>query len=291
MAGAKRIAVVLGGGGMKGLAHIGVLKTLRRYGIQPTEYIGTSVGAFIAAMAAGGMSVEEMEAVALSIRKKDVLDYCWFNLLFRRADARSLCRGKQFHDFVRRSLAVDTFADLKYPLYITSVDINNGAEIIWGLPGLTDVPVHDCVMAACSVPGIFPPKRINDYYFVDGSLANSLPVHIAYYHQADLIVAVHLDSPATFRERAVQEEGILGILSQAQSINSQTLLANALDQFPGAPMVLIEPPVLTYGMFEFDRSAEVLQAGADAAEQALSRHPLIKKLTAPAAGEARSPSP
>ena len=68
----KKIAVVLGGGGMKGLAHIGALKALHRHGIVPDEYIGTSVGSFIAAMAAGGLSPDQIEDIGLSIRREDI---------------------------------------------------------------------------------------------------------------------------------------------------------------------------------------------------------------------------
>ena len=68
----RKVSVVLGGGGMKGLAHIGALKVLHRWGLVPDEYVGTSVGSYIAAMAAGGMPLAEMELVALSIRQEDL---------------------------------------------------------------------------------------------------------------------------------------------------------------------------------------------------------------------------
>src|SRR5450631_3304873 len=88
----KKVAVVLGGGGMKGLAHIGALKALHRHGIVPDEYIGTSVGSFIAAMAAGGLSPEQIEDIGLSIRRHDILDYDWLGLLWRRGASQPLSR-------------------------------------------------------------------------------------------------------------------------------------------------------------------------------------------------------
>jgi NTE family protein len=93
----KKIAVVLGGGGMKGLAHIGALKALHRHGIVPDEYIGTSVGAYIAALAAGGLSADQIEDIGLSIRRGDILDYDWLGLLWKRGSSRSLYRGKALH--------------------------------------------------------------------------------------------------------------------------------------------------------------------------------------------------
>src|SRR5882672_6460985 len=94
----KKVAVVFGGGGMKGLAHIGALKALHRHGIIPDEYIGTSVGAFIGAMAAGGLSPDQMEDIGLNLRRKDILDYDWMGLLLNRGASRSLYRGKALHD-------------------------------------------------------------------------------------------------------------------------------------------------------------------------------------------------
>src|SRR5207247_6053475 len=135
----------------KGLAHIGALKVLYRWGLIPDEYVGTSVGAYIASLAAGGMPLDEMEQVGLSIRQEDILDFNWFNLLTRRGRSRSLYRGKVIHDFFRRTLPIDRFEQLQKPLFITSVDLERGQEVVWGMPGYTEVPIHDCIVASCSI--------------------------------------------------------------------------------------------------------------------------------------------
>src|SRR6185295_1793555 len=88
-----KVSVVLGGGGMKGLAHIGALKALHRHGIIPDEYIGTSVGSYIAALAAGGLHPDRIEDIGLSIRRRDILDYNWLGMLCRPGRAKSLYRG------------------------------------------------------------------------------------------------------------------------------------------------------------------------------------------------------
>jgi NTE family protein len=126
----KKVTLVLGGGGMKGLAHIGVLKALRAWGIEPDEYVGTSVGSFIAALAAGGMPIDDIEDVALGIEKEDILDSNWLSLLWKRGGSRSLYRGRAIHDFIRRTLPVDRFEDLQKPLYMTAVNLTRGEEVI-----------------------------------------------------------------------------------------------------------------------------------------------------------------
>jgi NTE family protein len=273
----KKVSVVLGGGGTKGLAHIGVLKVLERYGLTADEYVGTSVGAYIGALAAGGMSAGEIENVALSLRRQDILDYNWLGLLIHRGRARSLYRGKALHDFIRRTLPVDRFDRLPRPLYVTSVELESAREVIWGMPGYREVPIHDCVVASCAIPGIFPPKRINQHYFVDGSLVDTLPVKVAVYNRADLILAVYLE-PREAASSGVEKKGIAAILQQSQSILSRTLARHNLRYFEREPIVLIQPRVADHGMFEFDHTREVIRAGEEAAEAALRGHPATRAL-------------
>ena len=261
---------------MKGLAHIGALKALKRYGIEPDEYVGTSVGSLVAAMAAGGMTPSEIEAVALGIRRKDVLDFNWLGFLFRWGRVRSLYRGKALHDFVRRTLPVDSFDRLPRPLYITSVQLDAGREVVWGMPGYTGVPIHDCVMASCAVPGLFPPKKINRFFFVDGSLVDSLPVKVSAYNKANLIVAVFLEPEAP--PNPVRMDSLGPILEQAQSILSRTLAWHNLHRFAHAPVVLVQPKVAEHGMFEFSQAAEVIREGERAMEEVLRTHPLVRDL-------------
>jgi NTE family protein len=280
----KKVVIVLGGGGTKGLAHIGVLKVLERYGIAPDEYVGTSVGAYIGALAAGGMSAGEIEDVALSLRRGDILDYNWLGLLVHRGRARSLYRGKALHDFIRRTLPVDRFDRLPRPLYVTSVELASAREVIWGMPGYREVPIHDCVVASCAIPGIFPPKRINQHYFVDGSLVDTLPVKVAAYNKADLILAVYLE-PRDAVASGIERKGIAAILQQSQSILSRTLARHNLRYFEREPIVLIQPRVADHGMFEFDHTAEVIRAGEEAAEAALRGHPATRAMLPQAAGD------
>lgn len=277
----KKVTLVLGGGGMKGLAHIGVLKALRDWGIEPDEYIGTSVGSFISALSAGGMNPEQVEDVGLSVTKSDIIDFNWLGLLWKRGGTRSLWRGKAFHDFVRRKLPVDRFEDLKKPLYMTAVNLTRGEEVIWGMPGLTQVPIHDCVVASCAIPGLYPPKKINRYYFVDGSLVDTLPIKVAVYLNAGLIIAVYLESSEP-GGRMPPPVGMAGTLLQSQSILSRTLFQHNLRHFQEAPLVLVQPKIYGRGMFEFEDTAAVIAEGERAAHEALLGHPLMAHVRPPA---------
>lgn len=279
----RRVALVLGGGGMRGLAHVGVLRALLRRGLAPDEYIGTSAGAYVAALAAGGLSPDEIRDIALSIRKQDLLDYDFLGLLWKRGRARSLYRGKALHDFIRRTLPCDRFDDLPHPLYMTSVDLGGAGEVVWGMPGFRDIPIHDCVVASCSLPGIYPPKRIGPYWFVDGGIVDTLPVKVAVYTRAQIIVAVHLDSGQLGRPL-----GMASILEQSQTIVSRALVDHNLRTFQGAPLIVVRPKT-PLGLFDFTHPEQAIEAGERAAENALAGHPLLadeKKAPAPPSGEA-----
>src|SRR5688572_9774406 len=108
----RRVSLVLGGGGLKGLAHIGVLKVFAAHGIVPDEYVGTSVVSIVAALAASGLKPEEIERAALSLRRSDILDYDWKGLVLRRGRVRSLYKGQALRAWLKRTLPVDRFDGL-----------------------------------------------------------------------------------------------------------------------------------------------------------------------------------
>lgn len=259
-----RTALVLGGGGMRGLAHVGVLRALRRRSIFPDEYIGVSVGAYVAALAAGGLDPDEIRDLALSVRRQDLLDDDWLGLLWKRGRARSLYRGKALHDFIRRTLPFDSFDDLPRPLYLTAVDLCSAREVVFGLPGYRDIPLHDCVVASCSLPGIYPPKKIGPYWFVDGGIVDTLPIKVAVYTGAQRIIAVHLDT----LESARPPSGMAAILEQSQTVVSRALVEHNLRAFQGAPLILVRPRT-PLGLFDFQHPEEAIRAGERATDEAL----------------------
>jgi len=289
----RRISLVLGGGGLKGLAHIGVLKVLATHGIVPDEYVGTSVGSVVAALAAGGLMPEEIERIALDIRRADILDYDWKGLILRRGRVRSLYKGVALRSWLRRVLPVDRFDQLLKPAYFTSVDINSGEEIVWGRPASSDLPLHLCVAASCAIPGIYPPIEVGGRNCLDGSLVDTLPVRSTTAGPSDLILAVYLDEVEPANARSIHRLGIGAILEQAQSIVSQTLLHLRLHRFNRAPVVIIRPQVRSHGMFQFDRTDEVIRAGEEAALKAIATDPALAGATSvqdtPVPGTLRPP--
>ena len=108
----KKIALVLGGGGMKGFAHIGVLRALEERKIKPTVYAGTSIGALIAAAAVGRMPVEEMARRAESLRRRDLFRINHFGMLLDRMRSPSIYLEEPLRDLCRSIVPAQRFTDL-----------------------------------------------------------------------------------------------------------------------------------------------------------------------------------
>src|SRR3569833_3554328 len=156
----RRIALVLGGGGMKGFAHIGVMQALEERGIVPTTYAGTSIGALLAGARLGGMPIAELRTRAESLRRRDLFRINHFGMLMERMRSPSIKLEEPLRDLIRAVVPKGTFEDLPRPLKVNTVDLQRGQPVIWGAPGLRDVDVQDAVCASCALPGFFPPGTV-----------------------------------------------------------------------------------------------------------------------------------
>src|SRR3954465_3374640 len=148
----RKIALVFGGGGIKGFAHIGVLKALEERGIKPALYAGTSIGAMVAAAAVGGMSPDELARRAESLRRRDLFRINHFGMLMDRMRSQSIYLEEPLRALTNAIVPAGNFDEMQKPLLVNTVDLERGTQIVWGLPGLRDVSMRDAVYASCSLP-------------------------------------------------------------------------------------------------------------------------------------------
>src|SRR6185369_276141 len=160
--------LVLSGGGLKGLAHIGVLRALDERGLVPSLVVGSSIGSLIGAAWAAGATPRQMEARAIKVRRRDVFQVARIEVAIRRFMAPALYRKEPLETLVDVLVGDITFRDLKRRLLVNTTDLHSGMQVMWGLPGLLDTRVADAVAASCALPGIFPPKLIQGRVYVDG---------------------------------------------------------------------------------------------------------------------------
>lgn len=238
--GTRKTALVLGGGGMKGFAHIGVMQALEERGIVPALYAGTSIGALLAAARVGGMSIDEIAKRAMTIRRRDLFRINHFGMLMDRMRSPSIYLEDPLRDLARAVVPPGTFEDLSMPLLVNTVDIERGQAVIWGAPGLRDVYVQDAVYASCALPGYFPPGRVGGRLCVDGGVVDNLPVAIASL-DADLIIAVDVGSTDLRPIADAMSLGFANIFIRAASTMMHALQQYPLTHWNGPPMVLVRP--------------------------------------------------
>src|SRR5215207_9913178 len=238
----RRIALVLGGGGMKGFAHIGVLRALEEAGVQPTLYAGTSIGALLAAAYVGGMTVDEMERRALSLRKRDLFRINHVRMLLERMRSPSIYLEEPLRALCTNAIPGGTFEDLPVPLLVNTVDVERGTQVVWGLPGLRDVRIDDAVYASCALPGFFPPGRVDGRLCIDGGTIDNMPVAIAAQH-ADAVIAVDVGSSDLSHNTDATAQGFAATYMRAATVMMHALQLSQLREclaakggvFPRAP--------------------------------------------------------
>jgi NTE family protein len=263
--------LVLGGGGMKGLAHIGVLQALIERGHRPTRIIGSSVGALVAAAWAGGMGIAKLREIALGLRRKDVFAVAHADMALKRMRSPALFKREPLEHLIQRTVGDLTFQQLDPPVIVNTVDLNSGMQVFWGLPGLDDIRVADAVFASCALPGYFPPHEIGGRFYVDGAVVANVPFVAARALGPEPIIAVDVSASSVLTADA-QDEGFAGVFARATEILMQTLLEQRVRTWTTPPVYYIQPRVEHVTMFSFDHLREEIEEGFRATSAALDRN-------------------
>ncbi len=264
----RRIALVLGGGGLKGFAHIGVLRALDDLGLAPHVFAGTSIGALIASARIGEMSTDEMERRAISLRKRDLFRLNHVGMLLERSKSPSIYLEDPLRDLCRSVTPPIKLSALHHRLLINTVDVERGTQVVWGLPGLDDVWVQDAVYASCALPGFFPPGHVDGRLCMDGGVIDNLPAGVAS-HGVDLVIAVDVGSSELVGQRAAPT-GFGAVYLRAATIMMKSLQQLPLQHWSGPPMVLIRPKLGKSDWLSFGHTEENIDIGYQAAKVALA---------------------
>lgn len=265
---APRIGLVLGGGGLKGFAHIGVLRALAERGLEPVRYTGTSIGALISAAAVGGMSTDEMAQRAMDLRRRDLFRINHFSMLMDRMRARAIYLDEPLRALVDSVVPDVQFTELPIPLLVNTVDLEHGVQVVWGLPGLGAVNVRDAVYASCALPGYFPPGTVGDRHCIDGGAIDNLPVNIGA-QGMDLIIAVDVGSTDMSPMSNPTSQGFASVYMRAATIMMHALQQFPLDHWQGPPMVLIRPRIGRGSWLDFTHTEANIAEGYRAGMKAL----------------------
>src|SRR3954463_12541817 len=259
-----KIALVLGGGGLKGFAHIGVFRALDEMGIEPTVVAGTSIGALIGAAYARGMSIAEMADRARALKRRDLFRLNRMGMLLERQHSPAIYLEEPLRNVGKAVATEKRFDELKTRLLVNTVDITRGTQVVWGLPGLRDVSIVDAVYASCALPGFYPPGDVEGRLCVDGGVIDNLPVSIASLGM-DAVIAVDTGSSDLEPENDIATAGFASIYMRAATTMMHALQLAPFGAWTRPPMILIRPKVNHIGWFSFANTDELLEAGYTAA--------------------------
>jgi NTE family protein len=243
------IGVALGGGFARGMAHIGVLKVLEKEGIPVRIVAGTSVGALIGAAYCSGLSIEELEKVAHSVR---------FTTFARWTVSRyGFASNDRMVAFLARTLKVKTFEELRIPLGVTATDFNSGEGVVFHSGSIID-PVR----ASCAYPGMFLPVNIRGRWLVDGMLSHPVPTSPLREMGAQRVLAVHLKGQWS-KDGAPRH--LFDVIGQSFAI-AQDQMSHL---WRGAADLVVEPDVAGFAYDDFKRAGELIRSGEAAMRKAL----------------------
>jgi len=266
-----KVALVLGGGGLKGFAHIGVFRALKELGIEPTVIAGTSIGALIGAAHVRGMPGSEMADRARALKRRDLFRLNRMGMLLERQHSPAIYLEEPLRQVVESVATPKRFDELKAKLLVNTVDLKRGSQVVWGLPGLRDVSVVDAVYASCALPGFYPPGNIGGRLCVDGGVIDNLPVTIAGLGM-DAVIAVDTGSSDLEPENDIATAGFASIYMRAATTMMHALQLAPFATWTRPPMILIRPKVNHIGWFSFTQTDELIEAGYTAAMEAFTHY-------------------
>jgi NTE family protein len=285
--------LALGGGGGRGLAHLGVLAELEAHNLRPSAIVGSSIGALFGAVYAleldAGKAIERVQSFLESpmfadldipvIATADVSDQSWLSrltaaarqsILFTRAATEIYFADSAQLERVARIFCEErTFDDLMIPLYITAAEFPSGECHLFSAE--SKVNLHHAIAASMTIPGVFSPVTIHESRFVDGGLTSELPSDEARLVAGDneLVVAVNVGARP---DPEYVPGNVIGMLDWANRVKALQLRQHEKQHAD----IVIEPLVGFRQWHDFSGPTEEIERGRQAAREVMPQ--LLRRL-------------
>ncbi len=260
-----KIGLALGSGGARGIAHVGVLKTLEKHNI-PIDYIaGSSIGALIGAMYASDKDISKIESQINDFSRMKGFSLIDFTI------KGGILKGKKVEKFFDEIIEDNRIESLSIPYAAIATDINTAQPVVFRKGSIVKA-----IRASIAIPGFFQPLKYHDHLLADGGLANPVPVDVLYQMGADVIIAVNLDS--VYTENPLEDIPALTVIP----MNTASVLRHTLakQSIKGADVVIEPQDKHHIGLvgwkyfFDNEKAQEIIKIGEEATEQAI---PQIQK--------------
>lgn len=239
-----KIGLALGGGGARGIGHIGALKAFEELGIKFDYVAGTSVGSIIGSLYAFGKTAAEIEELAKNLKKKDITRGSIPFIKPANPEKLEEQLNKAFGD-------ITVFSEMKIPLTVVCTDLKTGKEVDFDYGNVAKV-----VSASCAVPGVFLPVVYEDMHLVDGGLRNNVPVDVVKNMGANVVFAIDVNH---LRGTGTQSLSTISVLSSTIGIMMQAKVDNVLKNAD----LIFEPSLEQFSPLKFEGVEEMIKIGYD----------------------------
>jgi NTE family protein len=263
-----KLGIAFGGGGARGAAHVGVWSELSRLGIKPRLITGTSIGGMVGALAAAGLSAEEMGAIFRQMSPS--------HMYTLPGGAPSFSGNIKLEKLLEESLGRITFADLRFPLAVMTVDLISRKGVI-----IDEGDLVTAILATAALPLLLPPVERDGLLLVDGGILNNLPFDVARARGATYVIAVDLTHTAPYGTPSEPAPPFTGLLARVMNITRRRPMFQVLSTVAdiitiqsintrlavSPPELLLRPRLSTIGLFDFHRWEEGIEAGKTAVRE------------------------
>ena len=261
--------VVLGGGGVRGVAHVGVLQALEERGVPVKEIVGTSIGAIVGAAVASGVRCADLATRASRFTRDDIVTVNRWALLLNGIRQTSVFTAERLQAFIDEVVPATDWSELSVPLCVNAVDAQTARVAWFGEGGRTDVPLRDAIYASAALPLYYPPAEFGGHYFFDGGILDPLPIQHAIERDAERIIAVDLSTELNDNAGAEISKGLVGVHHRVLSVLRAHSRRHEMAMEWDRPVLVVRPDLANYGTWDFDRAGLFLEEGRRAMLAAL----------------------
>jgi len=295
----QKVALVLGSGGARGVAHIGVINELIRQDYEISSISGTSMGALVGGVYATG-KLDEYESWLRSLSKMDI-----FNLVDFNFSTNGLIKADKVLKEIQKFIPDQNIEDLPIKFTAVATDLKHKKEVL-----ITKGSLFEAIRASISIPMVITPLKKNDTLFVDGGVLNPVPVNRVFRQKGDILIAVNVNAQIPYKKTKIDvnhnwkyfEKLTNGKLNSFQKKLSNLLPENKHDKIGyfdligettslmlsqiamltlkiNPPDILIEVSRDSCGTFDFYKAVELIELGKEAAEQGINEFNNRKSLS------------
>ena len=239
-----KIGLALGGGGARGIGHIGAIKAFEELGVKFDYVAGTSAGSIIGALYAYGKTAKEMEEYAKGLRKKDVTRGSIPFIKPANTEKLEEQINKAFGD-------ITVFSEMKIPFAAICTDLKTGREVDFDYGNVAKV-----VSGSCAVPGVFTPVVYEGMHLVDGGLRNNVPADVVKKMGANVVFAIDVNH---LRGTGTSSLSTISVISSTIGIMMQAKVDQTMDYAD----LIFKPALEQFSPLKFENIDEMIKIGYD----------------------------